>query len=190
MEKNDLQMQPTKLMKFAKIGSMLLSASLCALGIIRIAMPLFPAEQFRILCGMIFIAFGCMRILGFCSKDLFRLAFQYDLEFGILLIVFGILAFIRSGNFTNLTCVLMGLLILADALFKIRITLEAKKFGVEQWWFLLMIAIFASVLGGILVFYSGKQLNLILGITLIAEGTLNFSTVWTLVKIIRHQVRE
>lgn len=190
MEKNELQMQSTKLMKFAKIGGMILSAILCVLGVIRIAMPEFPAEQFRILCGIVFIAFGVIRILGFCSKDLFRLAFQYDLEFGILLVVLGILTIIKSKNFTNLICVLMGLLILADALFKIRITLEAKKFGVEQWWLLLIMALSASVLGGILVFYFGKQLNLILGITLIAEGALNFTAVLTLVKIIRHQVRE
>lgn len=187
---NNLQIQSTVLMKIAKTGYILLSVILCALGIVRIAMPKFPTEEFSMLCGIVFIAFGCIRIIGFYSKDLFRLAFQYDFEFGILIVVFGVLIFIRPGSFTSRNCVLQGLMVMADALFKIRITLDAKKFGIQQWWLLLIIAIVASVLGGVLVFYLGKKLDIILGITLIAEGILSLSTALALVKIIHHQIKE
>lgn len=184
------QLQSTILMKIAKIGYILLSVILCALGIIRIAMPQFPVEKFSILCGIVFVAFGCIRLIGFYSKDLYRLAFQYDFEFGILIVILGILTFIRSGSFTSMTCVVLGVLVLADALFKIRITLDAKKFGIDNWLLLLIIAIAAAVLGGILVFYFGRELEIVLGITLIAEGILSFSTALALVKIIRHQIKE
>ena len=177
-------------MKIAKYGYILLSIILCALGIIRITMPKFSVEKFSILCGVVFIAFGCIRLIGFYAKDLYRLAFQYDFEFGILIIVLGLLIFMKPGSFASMTCVLLGVLVLADALFKIRTMLEAKRFGIEKWWLLLVIAIATSVFGGTLVFCFGERMNLLLGITLIAEGILSLSTALALVKIIHHQVKD
>ena len=188
--KNDPEIQSTLPMKIAKIGYIFFSIILCILGLIRIFAPQFSTKDFSIICGIVFIAFGCIRIIGSRSKDLFRLAFQYDLEFGILLIILGALTFIRPGGFSSMTCVLLGLWVLADALFKIRITLDAKEFGIEQWWLLLIVAVIVSVLGTVLVFYLGDKLNIILGITLIAEGILCLSTALALVKIINNQVKE
>ncbi len=39
--------------------------------------------------GIAMIVSGCIRLAGDFSKDLFRLAFRYNLEFGILLIALG-----------------------------------------------------------------------------------------------------
>ena len=186
----DEELQSILPMQVAKFGYILLSAVLCALGIVRIALPKFSVETFSALCGAVFIAFGCIRLVGFLAKDLYRLAFQYDGEFGILIIVLGILTILKPGSFTSLTCVLLGALVLADALFKIRITLKAKRFGVEQWWLLLGLAIVTAVLSGALVCCFGEQLNCLLGLTLIAEGVLSLSTALALVKIIRHQVKD
>ena len=188
--KPDADFQSILPMQIAKFGYSLLSIILCALGILRIAIPQFPAETFSMLCGVVFIAFGCIRLVGFHAKDLYCLAFQYDFEFGILIIVLGVLTFLNPGSFTSMTCVLLGALVLADALFKIRTMLEAKRFGIEKWWLLLIIAVITSVLGGTLVFCFGERINLLLGITLIAEGILSLSTALTLIKIIRHQVKD
>ena len=188
--KPDADFQSTLPMRIAKVGYILLSIILCALGIIRIAMPQFPVETFSMLCGVVFVAFGCIRLVGFHAKDLYRLAFQYDFEFGILIIVLGVLTFLKPGSFTSMTCVLLGAMVLADALFKIRTTLEAKRFGIEKWWLLLIVAIVTAAFGGALVFYFGTQLVTLLGVTLVAEGVLSLSTALALVKIIRHQVRD
>lgn len=182
--------QSTVLIRIAKLGYILLSAVLCTLGIIRIAVPEFPAERFSVLCGGVLIVFGCVRLLGYYSKDLYRLAFQYDFEFGILIIVLGVLTLIRPGSFTSMTCMLLGIMVLADALFKIRITLDARKFGIEKWWVLLIIAVTASVLCGVLVLRFGSGMYVALGITLIAEGVLSLSAAVALVKVVRNQIKE
>lgn len=184
------QHRSTLPVQIAKTGYILLALILCALGVVLITQPQFSIEKFRVICGVVFMAMGGVRLVGFYAKDLYRLAFQYDFEFGILLLIFGGFLLIRPRGFTSVTCVALGILVLADALFKIRITLDAKKFGVETWLFLLIIAIAVAVLGGILVFYFGKDLYIVLGITLIAEGVLCLSTALALVKIIRHQLRE
>ena len=186
----ETQLQSVFWIKIAKIGYILLSVSLCILGVIKIKMPQFPEKKFCFLCGLVITAFGCIRLIGFCSKDLFRLAFQYDLEFGILLMILGILTCTHAGNANNTVWVLLGLLILADALFKIRIILEAKEFGIEQWKVLLIIAVAVSGLGSTLVFCFGKEPEILLGATLIAEGILSLAIALALVKIIRYQIKE
>ena len=77
-------------MKTAKIGYIVLSVALCVLGIILIAFPGFSASLFGILCGVVLIMFGGVKLVGYFSKDLYRLAFQYDLVFGILMIALGV----------------------------------------------------------------------------------------------------
>lgn len=189
MEK-ELNIQSTVPIKIAKRGCILLSVILCALGVVKIAMPQFSTERFNWLCGAAFIALGCIRLIGFYSKDLYRLAFQYDFEFGILIMILGLLILIRPEKFVGLTCVSMGTLVLVDALFKVRIIRDARRFGIERWWLLLIIAIVTAILGGVLIFYFGGQLDILFGITLIAEGVLGLSTALVLVKIIQHQVKE
>ncbi len=186
----DFKIQSTIPIKIAKRGYILLSIVLCALGAIRIAMPQFSTERFSELCGVVFIAFGCIRLIGFYSKDLYRLAFQYDFEFGILIMLLGVLLLMKPGRFISLTYALMGTLVLVDSLFKVRITRDAKRFGIEQWWLLLIIATATAILGGVLIFYFGKQMNILFGVALIAEGALSLSTALALVKIIQHQVKE
>ena len=177
-------------MRTAKIGYITLSALLCTLGVVLIVFPEFSISLLETLCGIVFIAFGIVKIIGFLSKDLYRLAFQFDLEFGILMIVVGLFTLIYPGNVINFFCAIFGIFVLADALFKIRITLDARKFGIPQWGVILVAAIAAGIFGGILVFRPGEGsllLMICLGITLLAEGILSMATAITMVKIVKHQ---
>lgn len=177
-------------MQLAKIGYIIVSLALCALGIMLIAVPEFSISVLGIICGVILIVFGIIRVVGYFSKDLYRLAFQYDLVFGILLIAIGVLMLVNPGSLMNFICITLGLFILADSLYKIRIAIDSKKFGIRAWWLILILAIVAGEFGLVLMFRPGESRNLLavlLGITMLAEGILNFSTVITAVKIIKHQ---
>lgn len=177
-------------MRAAKIGYIVISAALCILGIILIVLPKVSASLLGVICGILLIAFGCVRLTGYFSKDLYRLAFQYDLSFGILLIVLGIIMLIHPQGLMTFICVSLGLFILADGLFKMQIAVEAGKFGIRTWWVILGLAVLTGIWGLILLLRPGegsRLLMILLGITLLSEGILNFSTVITAVKIIRHQ---
>lgn len=177
-------------MKTAKIGYIVISIVLCVLGITLIVFPEFSATMLGTICGIIFVAFGCIKLIGYFSKDLFRLAFQFDFEFGILMIVLGIILLVHPGSLLNFICVAFGISVLGDGLFKVRIALEAKKFGIFQWWLIAAIAVISSIFGLILIFRPGEGgtlLMIFLGITLLCEGILSMSTVITMVKIIHHQ---
>lgn len=177
-------------MRIAKLGTIILSAALCALGIVLMALPGLSARLLGICSGSIFLAFGLVKLVGFFSKDLFRLAFQYDLEFGILMALLGVFTLIHPGSTASVICTGLGVLVLADALFKIRITLDARRFGIRTWWVILAIAAAAAVFGAILMFRPGKGLRLFLGIAFVAEGLMSMSTALAMVKIIRHQIQD
>lgn len=177
-------------MKTAKIGYIIVSAALCILGILIIALPSFSIRVFGVACGIILILFGCVRLIGYFSRDLFRLAFQYDLAFGVLLIVLGVLMLVRPESFLNFFCVTLGLAILIDGLFKLQIAMESKRFGIREWWLILALAIIASIFGLVMVirpFESGKMFCVLFGISLLADGILNIGTVVTAVKIVKNQ---
>lgn len=77
-------------MRIAKWGYILVSAFMCLLGAALIFRPEFSENLLGSIFGRLLILFGGVRLVGYFSKDLYRLAFQYDLAFGILGIVIGI----------------------------------------------------------------------------------------------------
>ena len=177
-------------MRTAKIGYIAVSAALCALGIILVAVPEFSASLLGVICGILSIVFGVVKLAGYFSKDLYRLAFQYDLIFGILLIALGIIMLVNPGSLMTFICIALGLYILTDGLFKIRIAIDARQFGLRDWWVILVLAIITGACGLALMFRPGEGSNLLMiifGITLICEGVLNLSTAVTAVKIVKHQ---
>ena len=132
-------------------------------------------EMLCILAGILFIADGIIKIIGYFSRDFYCLAFQFDLGFGILMIAVGILLLVRRTSIIRLLFVIFGLLILSDALLRIQMSLEAKKFGLNLWWILLIVAIVTGVFGMILLIdpAGGARLTVIFtGVAFFLEGIL------------------
>ena len=55
---------------------------------------ILPSVSPMVVCicsGIILIAYGIVKIIGYCSEDLYNLAFQHDLACGVFLIVVGVI---------------------------------------------------------------------------------------------------
>ena len=177
-------------MKTAKIGYFVISALFCVLGVVLIAAPETSAVWLGRLLGIGMIIFGAVKLVGYFSKDLFRLAFQYDLAFGILLLALGIVTLARPNDTMRFLCFVFGIPVLADGLFKIQIALDARRFGIERWWLVLALAGLTCVIGLLLVIRPSeavRALMVLMGISLILDGVLNMCVAWLCVKIIRNQ---
>lgn len=177
-------------MRIAKIGYIVMSVVLFSLGTLFIALPDISMRIIGKTLGATLIFFGCVKLVGYFSKDLFRLAFQYDLQFGILVFILGLVILLKPSEVINLLFAAMGIALLADSLFKIQIALDSRKFGIGKWWGILALAILAGIISFALVFKpseSAKYLTVLLGATLIVEGALNLFVAITTVKIIKHQ---
>ena len=60
-------------MRTAKIGYIIISTALCVLGVLLIAVPDFSVSMLGIVCGITLIVFGCVKLTGYFSRDLYRL---------------------------------------------------------------------------------------------------------------------
>ena len=184
-------MELNKKIRVAKYGYIILSVLICALGLTLIAMPDFSLNALCKLGGVLLIGFGCIKIVGYLGKDLYRLAFQFDLGLGMLLMILGLNLIFRLEAVIPAICILLGIFILTDSLLKIQIAIDAREFGISLWWIILGVAVFTAVAGVFVLFRpckSARMIMMILGISLLGEGLLNLTTVLTAVKI--HQRRQ
>lgn len=172
--------------KAAKTGYIALSVLLGALGVTLMAIPDFSVTLAARICGGTLAAFGIFKLIGYFSKDLYRLAFQYDLAFGILLLSIGAVMLIHPGGAIHFICAMLGVYILADGLMKVQIALDAKRFGLRSWIYIMTAALLACTAGLVMLFRpaeGARLLTVLLGLSLLLEGILNLLTALTAVKL-------
>ena len=177
-------------MRIAKIGYIIVSALIVAIGVVFILRPFETLEVLGIICGAVMLAFGAIKIVGYFSKDLYRLAFQFDLEFGTIMLIIGFCIAAQPERLISFFSVVMGLATLTDGLLKIRIAVQSKNFGLETWPVMTVFACLSCVAGIVLMFWpqeSAKIICLLLGISLVADGILNILVVLFTVKIVKNQ---
>ena len=185
-----MKMRSVTPMRIAKIGYIVMSVMFCIAGALFIALPDISITMIGISMGIAMVVFGIVKLVGYFSRDLFRLAFQFDLELGILLLVLGLIVLIRPDDLMTFICIALGISILTDGLFKVQIALDSKRFGIKSWWVILALAVVAGTIGVFLIFRSAKSaqfLTVLLGVSILAEGILNLYTVISTVLIIKHQ---
>jgi uncharacterized membrane protein HdeD (DUF308 family) len=177
-------------MRVAKYGYIAISIIFCLVGIALILLPMPSMSAISLFFGIAMLVFGIFKLIGYYSKDLFRLAFQYDLQFGILLIILGTVTLFMRKDALRFICVAYGVCLMADCLFRIGIAFDAKHFGIQSWWVTLVLAIFGGIVGLLLTVCPVAALEaakVLLGVSLFAEGILSLSMVVSMVKIIKHQ---
>lgn len=177
-------------MRVAKIGYLVVSTAFCAAGVFLIAKSDLSAVLLGRALGIAMIIFGIFKIIGYFSKDLFRLAFQYDFEPGVVLILLGLVTLIKPFDVMHFIFITMGLAILTESLLKLRIAREAKKFGIEQWWLILAFSIVTTSIGVPLIirpWESARAMTVLLGAALLSEGIMNLCVTLSTVKIVKNQ---
>lgn len=183
-------MQSTGMIRAAKTGYIVLSVVSCALGIWMLAGPGYSVDLISNALGALMTAFGIIKLLGYYSRDLYRLAFQHDLALGSLLIAMGLALMLKSGWMLNLLCLVLGMLTITDGLFKVQTSLDARRFGLNSWWLMLALAVVAGGVGTALIVWPFKGAGtpeMLLGICLVAFGVVNLCVALCAVKIIAHQ---
>ena len=169
----------------AKVGYIIISILIGVLGIVLIATPNFSVSLLCRLGGGILILFGIVKIIGYCSNDLYRLAFQYDLAIGLLSVVLAVLIFIYPNNLMTILPFGIGLYVLSDALFKLQTAFDAKMFGMSQWTGLLTASLIASVAGIVclIVAVMLQEPTILVGVAITADGALNFFNTMATVRV-------
>ena len=180
-------MRSTKAIRIAKISYIILSSLFIVLGVGLIALRDLSVSLIGIAAGVMLIAFGIVKLIGYFSKDLYRLAFQFDLSLGLVL---GVIILRNPDQAMSFLCLMLGIATMADGLFKLQSALDARRFGLKSWLLILTLAVGAGVVGALLMLrpmQSARALTVLLGIGMMLEGVLNLCVALFSIKIIRHQ---
>lgn len=183
-------MEAIRQLKIAKNGYIIMALLFVILGICLIIWPDCSLKLFCTLIGIMLIAYGCIKIVGYFSKDYYCLAFQFDLAFGILLIAVGAIIIARREQVVNLIFAIFGILTLADALFKIQMSMDAKRFGLSLWWRILVVAVLTGILGVLLLirpFDAAEIMMILVGVSFLFEGILNLCVAIYTIKILENR---
>lgn len=186
-------MWSAKALRAAKISYIVMSAAFCVLGVLLMLSPGISVSVVGVAAGVMLIAFGLVKLMGYFSKDLYQLAFQFDLAFGVLLMVLGVVILVSPDRALTFLCIVMGIAILADGLFKLQSSLDARRFGLRVWGLLLALAICAGLIGTLLLLHPGQSarvLMILMGVGVLFEGILNLYFALFAVKIIRKEQPE
>ena len=176
-----------RIIKTAKTGYIISSLIMCIAGIILAVKPGISIKAVCSAIGIIMIICGVIKIIGYFSNDLYSLAFQHDLAFGILAAIVGLLMVFKAESIVSIINFIVGIIVLLDGLIKIQTAVEAKKFGLEQWRAIGITALLSCILGAVLVFapFGGAAIFMrIFGICILVEGILNLVVGVFTIKII------
>ena len=175
-----------KFLKAAKIWYIAISAIFCIIGLMLIIHPGFSIGFIGTLCGIALIVFGVVKLAGYFSGDAYRAIFKLDMAAGILSVILGIVIVINPQGLLNLICIVLGVAVLLDGIFKIQTAIESKRMGVGRWQLIMIPAVITGIAGLILLLRpaeSGELLTIILGVSVFCGGVMNLITALTAVKI-------
>ena len=103
----------------------------------------------------------------------------------------GVILIARKNFAVDLIFSVFGILILADALFKIQMSVDAKRFGLALWWQILLVALVTGVIG-VLVFIrpfeAAATMMALVGFSILLEGILNLWVGILTIKIIKSRL--
>lgn len=180
-----------KCVKTAKYGYIIISLILCGTGIFLLAAPDISLDTVYDFLGIIIIACGIVRIIGYCSRDLYRLAFEFDLAFGTLMILFGVMMIYLKSDIEKMFYISFGILILADSLFKLQIAIDTRKFGMRRWVLVLILGIVSSIFGLLLIIRPIRKTEaelIFFGLALLFEGLMSLGVAISVIKISDRQI--
>lgn len=154
--------------------------------VLGVALLIYPGTTLKTLTrifGAALIILGIQKILSYFSRDLFQLAFQFDLGLGILNIIIGLAFWIHPISSVEVMGMMVGIFTIVNAVMKIQTAFDAKKFGLRQWPWLLIAAIITCGIGFLLITGSPSIVQA-MGGCIIVNALLGFYVIHTTVNLI------
>lgn len=149
----------------------------CILGLVMLCYPGFSLSALGIILGIGLVLFGVVELIAYFSGSAPLILSRNVLAGGIFFIILGVLVLTNPLGLMNFICIVVGVGILADSLFKLQSVLDVRQFMSRGSWWLVFAALLLSVLAGILLVFwpgeSGRALIVLLGIGLLLNGAFN-----------------
>ena len=91
-------MRSAGMIQTIKRSYIVISVLLCAIGLWMAFMPDLTLRTIGVIIGIVLGVTGVVKLIGYLSRDLYQLAFQFDLAFGILLMALSAAMFLHPEH--------------------------------------------------------------------------------------------
>lgn len=179
-----------KAIKNFRWGYLFLSFFLCLAGALVI---LFKSETLKIVSYIIAastLIVGLVQIVKLLSDRKRGVGFTFSIILTVLTLVCGLVAFVIPDKVVEIYPMFIGLIIIIDGAFKLQTVINAKRYNLKMWWFLLIFS-GATILFGFFAVrlrvgeVGASLFSIILGLALIFSGLENFFSLFYLGKIVK-----
>lgn len=159
---------------FKKTGwiSILESIIFAIIGIILIYNPEGTIKLISYTLGTIFIIIGIFKIINYLSAKGKYSFYNYDIIYGLMAIIIGIITMIYSNTIGSIFRIIIGIWIIYSALIRITLAIKLKRIKVEVWKYTLGIAIIMLICGLYITINSGTIIVTI-GIIIVIYSVLD-----------------
>ena len=151
---------------FKKSGfiSILKSIFFTILGIILVCKPGETLKEISCILGIIFITIGIFKIINYFSAHGRYDFYNYDLVYGLIAIVIGLITMIFSNTISSIFRIIIGIWIIYNSVIKMSLAFKLKDIALPLWTSTLLLAI--------LMFICGIYITLNSGAILVTIGTI------------------
>lgn len=165
------------IVKSAKILNVISAGLMLLAGLLLLVVPnLETTTGQRILLGILFALTGAAKLFGYFSNDLYRLAFQFDFAIGIFCELLALLIVLMPERVFAVLPLLISVYVVLDALLKLQMSFDARRFGMRSWAALFVTALVLCGFGGFAAAASVAELVRyvpVVGIALMTDGLEN-----------------
>lgn len=137
----------SKIFKKTGMYSLISSIVFAVLGIILIAYPEGTVKVISYILGIMFMLIGIYKVINyFMTKGSYDL-YNYDLAFGIIAIILGIVTIAYSKEITAIFRIIIGLWIIYSGIIRLSLSLKLKTLGTNAWKYSLILSIIMLLCG-------------------------------------------
>ncbi len=136
-----------KYLKRDACESILSAVVFLIIGILIASNPQGIVLTFSYIIGGIFTIIGLAKIISYFVMKGNEDLFNYDLVFGIIAMVSGIIFITQSSLISTLFRVMIAIWLMYSALIRGTTAMKLKKFEINTWWFALISAILMGIVG-------------------------------------------
>ena len=158
--------------KKATIANVFVSIAFILLGLMLTFKPNVTLSVIVNVIGIIIVAFGVLKLFNYFKLKTDFAVFEYDLLFGIIGIVLGIVIMVFGKEVAALFRVIIGIWIIYNAILRMQLSLYLKKVNSSAWIYTIAFAILI-LLCGIYITFRANAIISTIGIVMIVYAVMD-----------------
>lgn len=162
-----------KTLKKLKWNVIISSVIYVALGVILLIWPEMTAKNICYVVGVISVAVGIVNLIDYIRKDYSVDAYRYNLVYGLVFVLLGIVIFVKVETVISIIPFLLGFAVTISGLLKFQNAVDLIRMKYSGWGIVMIVSILNIAFGVVLImnpFTSAMILFICIGIGMIYSG--------------------